>query len=103
MAVEGGSMLPALRPGDWLLVDPHGFDQGRPAAGDLVVVPDPRLTERWLVKRVWAVDPDGRLDVRGDSPAASTDSRTFGAVDPATIVGRPWLRYWPIRRGGRVG
>ena len=96
-------MLPALRPGDCLLVDPDGFDQGRPAAGDLVVVPDPRLTERWLVKRVWAVDPDGRLDVRGDSPAASTDSRTFGAVDPATIVGRPWLRYWPIRRGGRVG
>ena len=44
----------------------------------------------------------GWLLVGGDDPAASTDSRAFGAVDPAVVEGRPWFRYWPPRRLGRV-
>lgn len=91
-------MSPGLLPGDWLLVDPSN-----PAApGQLAVVPDPRQADRLLVKRVSAVQ-DGRLLLRGDAPEASTDSRTFGAVDPGAVIGRPWFRYWPPRRIGRIG
>ena len=95
-------MLPTLRPGDWLLVDPDAYRDGAVSIADLVLVPDPREAERLLVKRVASIDPDGRLRVAGDAADASTDSRTFGAVDPTTIEGRPWFCYWPPRRVGRV-
>ncbi len=95
-------MLPGLHPGDWVLVDPDAFARRRPREGDLIVVPDPRDENRWLVKRVGSVDQEGRLQLAGDSPDRSTDSRVFGAVDPATVRGRAWARYWPPSRLGRV-
>ena len=60
------------------------------------------LQDRVLIKRVAEVDPDGRLQLAGDAPDASTDSRTFGALDPTLIMGRPTIRYWPPSRAGRV-
>ena len=95
-------MAPTLRPGDWLLVDPDGYGRRAPVAGELVVAPDPREPNRLLIKRVADVDPDGWLRLAGDAPDASTDSRTFGAIDPSRVVGRPTLRYWPPGRLGVV-
>ena len=95
-------MAPTLLPGDWLLADPDAYRQRSPRAGELVLLPDPREPRRLLVKRTMAIDEQGLLLVAGDDPAASTDSRTFGAVDPGTVEGRPWFRYWPLRRLGRV-
>jgi nickel-type superoxide dismutase maturation protease len=103
VTVAGESMEPTLRPGDWLLVDPTAFRRRPPKPGQLVVAPDPRQPDRELVKRVAAVDLDGRLLLAGDARDASTDSRTFGAVDPATVRGRPWLRIKPLDGFGRVG
>lgn len=103
VAVEGRSMAPTLEPGDWLLVDPDAYADGPPRVGQLVLVPDPREPSRLLVKRVSGADDDGsQLLVRGDAPGASTDSRTFGSVVTAAVEGRPWFRYWPPRRIGRV-
>jgi nickel-type superoxide dismutase maturation protease len=95
-------MVPTLLPGDWLLADPLAFHERGPSVGELVLVPDPRDRRRLLVKRVVAVDADGWLSVAGDHSEASTDSRTFGAVEPSTVEARPWFRYWPPRRMGRV-
>lgn len=95
-------MLPALHPGDWLLVDTEAYEGRPPRPGEVVVVPDPRHAQRWLVKRVASTAADGRLVLVGDRPDASTDSRTFGTVDPSVVIGRAWLRYWPPRRIGRV-
>jgi nickel-type superoxide dismutase maturation protease len=102
VAIEGRSMQPALEPGDWLLVDPDAYTQRSPEAGDLILAPDPRQSDLLLLKRVGSVDADGRLELLGDAPDASTDSRTFGSIDPATVQGRPWFRYWPLDRAGRV-
>jgi nickel-type superoxide dismutase maturation protease len=102
VAIEGRSMEPALEPGDWLFVDPDAYARQAPLPGSLIVAPDPRAPDRLLLKRVASVDPDGHLHLLGDAPDASTDSRTFGSIDPATVVGRPWFRYWPVRRVGRV-
>ncbi|MBA2557730.1 MAG: hypothetical protein H0V12_10385 [Chloroflexi bacterium] len=113
VAVTGTSMRPTLLPGDWLLVNPDAFCRRRlrrshrcrrrvPAPGELVVIPDPRAPARWLVKRVSAVAEDGRLHLAGDDPDRSTDSRKFGTVAPTAVIGRPWLRYWPPSRAGRV-
>lgn len=93
-------MAPGLEPGDWLLVDPALSSP--PASGQLVVVPDPRQADRLLVKRVGAVRRDGRLWLVGDTPNDSTDSRMFGPVDAAAVLGRPWFRYWPPPRMSRV-
>ena len=36
--------------------------------------------------------------VLGDNRSVSLDSRSFGVVDRKSIVGRVWLRGWPINR-----
>jgi nickel-type superoxide dismutase maturation protease len=101
-AVTGESMLPGLRPGDWLLVDPFAFRDRSPRPGDLVVVPDPREPERLLVKRVRSTLDNGRLELAGDAADQSTDSRAFGPVQTDEVRGRAWARYWPPDRWGRV-
>jgi len=34
----------------------------------------------------------------GDNRAASNDSRAFGPIAYQHIVGKAWLRYWPIQQ-----
>ena len=41
---------------------------------------------------------EGRVWVMGDNRSNSTDSRVFGQVDAATIVGRAFVRVWPPTR-----
>lgn len=36
--------------------------------------------------------------VLGDNRGNSNDSRSFGPVHRESIVGRVWLRYWPLRQ-----
>jgi len=97
-------MRPTLEPGDWLLCDPTAYRERAPRVGELVLVPDPRLPSRLLVKRVSEVHDGGReLFVRGDDPAGSSDSRAFGPVAADGVEGRPWFRYRPLRRAGRIG
>ncbi len=96
-------MRPSLEPGDWLLVDPEAYASVAPAVGELVLVPDPRVPSRLLVKRVAEVHDGGRaLIVKGDAQDASTDSRAFGSVDTSAVEGRPWFRYWPPTGVGRI-
>ncbi|HYM84768.1 MAG TPA: signal peptidase I [Candidatus Dormibacteraeota bacterium] len=47
----------------------------------------------------WTV-PQGELFVMGDHREASADSRTFGPVPVSSVVGRAWLRYWPVSKLG---
>ena len=43
----------------------------------------------------WTV-PQGDLFLMGDHRANSEDSRTFGTVPVSQVIGRAWLRYWPL-------
>ncbi len=44
---------------------------------------------RWVVAQ-------GDLFLMGDHRQNSQDSRTFGEVPVSQVIGRAWLRYWPI-------
>jgi nickel-type superoxide dismutase maturation protease len=97
--VEDESMLPTLRPGDRLRVDPRIYRQRPPRAGEIVILVDPEDASRWLVKRVIAVDPSaGTMEVRGDAPETARDSRQFGPVPTRSVIGRVWERYYPLNR-----
>jgi nickel-type superoxide dismutase maturation protease len=95
--VQDTSMQPILQPGDRLLV----FTWAAVRAGDLVVFRDPEAHSTFLVKRVRAVAEDG-LEVRGDNPNVSRDSRHFGLIPPALAIGRVVYRYLPAHRRGRL-
>jgi signal peptidase I len=111
--VAGESMVPALRPGDWLLVDPTPARW--PRRGTLVVVREP-VSDLIVVKRL-AARPGDRV-VRADSPPtvlgateawlasdapdAGIDSRRYGPVDAERLLGRVAWRYGPRGRSGRV-
>jgi len=99
--VVGRSMAPTFLPGDRLVVLTRPFAPRSWPVGTVVAVVDPRDPSRTLVKRVAAVDrTTGRLDVRGDDPGASTDSRAFGPVPSSSVVGRVVYRYAPAGRTG---
>lgn len=42
------------------------------------------------------VVPEGQIFVMGDHREASADSRAFGPIERSSVIGRAWLRYWPI-------
>jgi signal peptidase I len=91
-------MSPGLRDGDWLLVDAAAFQGDVPGIGDLVVA---RSEGMLLVKRVAALSPAGEVQLSGDAP--SIDGHRHDAIVALSAVeGRPWFRYWPPSRIGRV-
>ncbi|MCI4364765.1 MAG: S26 family signal peptidase [Thermoplasmata archaeon] len=103
-------MVPTLLPDDHLLVDPEAYRTAGPQRGDLVVLQDPEVEARRLVKRVDGLPgdfrgtagtiPTGSVYVLGIDPSRSRDSRSFGPVPIGHIVGRAWFRYRPPERRG---
>lgn len=69
--------------------------------GDQVLLPRgcPQSKKRGNRSQQLLVVPDGHVWLHGDNPANSSDSRDYGSVPAAMIVGRVMTRIWPIRRG----
>jgi signal peptidase I len=53
------------------------------------------------VSKTWKLKAD-QLFVMGDNRVDPTtnDSRNFGPIEKSSVVGRVWLRYWPISQFG---
>ena len=66
---------------------------------DDVLLDEPYLDELEVSRqdhnRTWWNGP-GELFLVGDNRQDSHDSRTFGPVDGGLILGRVWLRCWPL-------
>ena len=119
-------MLPALAPGDRVLVLPAGRirradvwvvrHRGVLLVKRVVALPGDRVVANEGRARItgstvaaersgphpdgsWVLGSDEYL-VQGDNREESTDVRAFGPVGPEDLVGRVVVRYWP--RPGRV-
>jgi nickel-type superoxide dismutase maturation protease len=85
------SMLPALRPGDWLVA----YRTRRISPGQVVLAWHPTRPGFLLVKRAVRRVAGGWW-LASDNPAAgAVDSARFGPVPEEKIVGRVLVRYWP--------
>lgn len=93
VVVRGGSMAPTLDDGDVVLAR-----RGRACrTGAVALVTWPDRPGQLSVKRLALRFDDGTWFAVGDTPTASTDSRTLG---PAHADGPVVCRLWP--RPGRV-
>jgi nickel-type superoxide dismutase maturation protease len=93
--VTGESMLPALRPGDRLLVR----TAGRVHAGDVVVARHPRRADQLIVKRaVHRTEEGWWLESDNQRAPGRQDSWDFDAVPDRLIIGRAVVRYRPRSR-----
>ncbi len=114
-------MTPSISSGDWLLVDPTVARW--PRRGKIVVFREPgsgvlaikRVAGRpgdWIpFAGAWLRLADDEAWLLSDAdPSAlaaaghrrAVDSRAYGPVPVAALVGRAWFRYWPPRRMGRL-
>jgi len=108
--IPTASMAPAIEPGDRVLVDKWGWKPEDAKVGDVVVFRCPQGDGRNYIKRVAGlpgdpidderVVPDGHLWVLGDNAENSCDSRQFGPVRFANVLGPVTYRYWPPTRIG---
>tara|TARA_B100001093_G_scaffold215948_2_gene207236 strand:+ start:818 stop:1072 length:255 start_codon:yes stop_codon:yes gene_type:complete len=79
-------MLPTLGPDDYVLVDPSAYNEVTPCAGDVVVARHP-YQAFFVIKRIGRVET-GSVELVGDNPRASTDSRAYGQVPLDRVFGR---------------
>jgi signal peptidase I len=65
------------------------------------VVPEPYLAPGTTTENCTPTTvPNGKLYVMGDNRNNSEDSRTFGPVDRSSVVGRAFVRIWPLSHLG---
>jgi len=82
--VSGNSMRPALEDNDIVLVQ----RAGKIAVGDIVITAHPFKQSVTILKRVMAIDEAGRVELQGDDPDESSDSRSFGTIPGKHIQGK---------------
>ncbi len=116
-AYERGDIVVFTPPADW--VDSDGTPYIKRVigvAGDtveirddgLVYIDDRPLDEPYVLsddgapattaaqdQSSWSI-ANGELFLMGDHRSNSADSRTFGPVKTGQLIGRAWLRYWPL-------
>ena len=71
---------------DTKLIEPYVFKEANGVT---------QPTEDIISAGTWVI-PEGELFLMGDHRGNSADSREFGPVDVKDVIGRAWLRYWPI-------
>ena len=86
-------MLPLFKPDEELLVDLRAYVDHSPQVGDIVLTLHPKKDQLKIIKRVSAILPDGGIEISGDNPAASTDSREWGPFERHQILGKATARF----------
>lgn len=135
--VEGESMFPTFKSGDYLIVDQLSFRLRKPERGEVIVFRYPNNTRVFYIKRIiglpgetvhidkgetvitktdgtelildepYVVAEDATYSlertlgpdqyfVMGDNRPKSSDSRSWGALPKEDLMGRAYLRLYPL-------
>lgn len=86
--VSGASMQPTLKPGSLVFIDEFAYIHSLPAPQDIAVARHPYQRHLRIIKRIQAVDMDGRCFLISENPQEGTDSHTFGAIRIENIIGK---------------
>jgi signal peptidase I len=100
LRVVGQSMSPGLRPGQLVFVDARAYRAGAPRRGEVVAARPMACGGRALIKRIaglpgervvlggreWRLSED-QFFLLGDQADGSVDSRSFGPVSRAELLG----------------
>jgi signal peptidase I len=90
-------------PGDIVKVeDGFAYLNGKKLEEHYVNDPGQVLSGRFMREGVEIEVPPGQYLVMGDNRLHSSDSREWGLVTTAGIVGRAFFRYWPVSEFGIV-
>ena len=109
MRITGHSMTPLLHAGELVLMNEAAYHSHSPQRGDLVAAAPITCGGKKLVKyiagvpgecihvddRVWRLGADEYF-LLGQCAQDSLDSRAFGLVTRQELVGKVWLRLWPL-------
>ncbi|CAH1722431.1 mitochondrial inner membrane protease subunit 1 isoform X2 [Aphis gossypii] len=97
---SGDSMEPSIHSGDLVIIQRSSKMFNHVDKGDVVVTKSPEDYNKFILKRVKAVDgqmvPRGSVWLEGDNQANSKDSWEFGPVPKGLIHGRVVCRIWPL-------
>jgi len=92
--VTGNSMVPLLQPDEEVLVNLNAYRHTSPRLGDIVVAEHPDRPGFRLIKRIVSINDHGHYFLEGDNRSESTDSRAFGSVSAAHIIGQVTSRFF---------
>ena len=79
-------MRPTINSGDFLIYKPIKSKTSILKTGNLVVIKHPAKGDTLLVKRIFKINHP-LVEVRGDNKINSIDSRQFGIINEAHIIG----------------
>lgn len=83
--VEESSMMPGIRPGDYVVVNTLLYRFRSPKKGEVIVLRHGGMN---MVKRISHTEDDGSYFVLGDNQKESSDSRMFGSIRRSDITGK---------------
>ena len=119
--VSGESMEPNFEDGEYLIVDELSYQFRQPERGEVVVFRYPLNTSEFFIKRIIGLPgeiveiqtgkvvakavpnvtitlKENEYFVMGDNRPHSSDSRFWGTLPKDKIMGRAFLRLWPVAR-----
>lgn len=109
--VNGASMVPAFENGDYLIVDELSYHVREPRKDEIIIFRFPNDPSKFFIKRIVGLPGEtikyngkettlgqNEYFVEGDNRAQSYDSRSWGAVPEKLIIGRAFIRLWPLNK-----
>ncbi len=109
--VSGSSMEPTFQDGEYLIVDELSYHLREPRLGEVIIFRFPRDPDKFFIKRIVGAPGDtvdslgktvaldtGEYFVEGDNRGESYDSRSWGILPREYIIGRAFLRLFPLNR-----
>jgi signal peptidase I len=95
VSLENGRVFVTPQGGSAIRLDEPYINRDINNGPEPTIPRDAQGTSQWTV-------PPGSYFVMGDNRTVSQDSRVFGPITRDLIIGRAWLRYFPLNRIGVV-